>query len=93
MRNKHYEFIVAWASGAKIQWKKDLQDWRDIDNPAWVNNYEYRIKPELKEDIQMFVCVTNGYISRMSETKFSSDNLVLIIDGETGELKDAKVIK
>jgi len=97
--HKHAELIKAWADGAEIEA-------RFLDADGWTNwrlqeggfiwyqsNAEYRIKPEPKEDIRMFVLVKNGYISKMSETKFSTDNLILIIDGETNELKDAKVIK
>ena len=97
--HRHAELIKLWADGAEIEA-------RFLDADGWTNwrlqeggfiwyqsNAEYRIKPELKKDTQMFVNVKNGYISRMSETKFSTDNLILIIDGETNELKDAKVIK
>ena len=99
MKHIHAELIKAWADGAEIEARylkaSGWSDWRLEDGGfIWYDiGAEYRIKPEPKEDIRMFVLVKNGYISRMSETKFSTDNLILIIDGETNELKDAKVIK
>jgi hypothetical protein len=96
MKHKHYEFIVAWAGGAKIQWKNDLHDWRDIGDPAWINSYEYRIKPEPKPDYKKYFIYHSDrsciypYISNISN---ETANIVLTFDGETGELKSAEVIK
>lgn len=43
----HAELIRAWADGAQIQYKKYNRDeWEDTSNPAFVEDYEYRIKPE-----------------------------------------------
>ena len=96
MKHKHYDLIVAWAGGAKIQWKNDLHDWRDISDPAWINSYEYRIKP--KPDVVAYATtyiflkdvahVTNAYLNQESNS-----NLKLTFDGETGKLKNAEVIK
>lgn len=49
MKHKHADLIHAWADGAKIQSRKvGVTDWRDIHNPEWYKDFEYRIKPEEK---------------------------------------------
>ena len=48
MKHKHYDLIVAWASGAEIQWrdpKHPSLKWDDVKNPQFWNDFEYRIKP------------------------------------------------
>ena len=48
MKHKHAELIKKWADGAKIQIKYfENDDWKDVD-PAWGEQFEYRIKPEEK---------------------------------------------
>lgn len=44
---KHHDTIVAWANGAQIQYRKPVTGaWEDTSNPAFVDDYEYRVKPE-----------------------------------------------
>jgi hypothetical protein len=52
MKNKHYEIIMAWAEGKKIQLMtgKGWQDWVGKNSPHWTDDSEYRIKPELKPE-------------------------------------------
>lgn len=52
MKHKHAELIKAWADGAVIQHKCDL-GWMDVaqNNPHWLPNTEYRIKPEEKKPV------------------------------------------
>ena len=45
--------IKAWADGARIQYR-DIEDgeWFDLDpkkNPTWCIDFQYRVKPELKD--------------------------------------------
>lgn len=51
MKHKHAELIKAWADGAEIQIKNTRTgEWLDINsNFNWVDEYEYRIKPEEKK--------------------------------------------
>lgn len=53
MKHKHYDLILAWADGAKIQYRcKGFEDWRDCaGRPAWDEHVEYRIKPADPEDL------------------------------------------
>lgn len=46
MKRKHHDAIVAWAGWAEIQYRKDAgMMWTDSPDPAWVEDYEYRVKP------------------------------------------------
>lgn len=44
VRHKHADVIKAWADGAQVQWKKGPV-WEDTPQPAWSNDWEYRVKP------------------------------------------------
>ena len=56
MKHKHAELIKAWADGAVIQHKCDL-GWIDVaqNNPHWLPNTEYRIKPEEKKTVVKYL--------------------------------------
>lgn len=55
MKHKHYDLILAWANGEKIQTlvPRTHEDsmrgiknmWMDIAVPSWHDNQAYRIKP------------------------------------------------
>lgn len=43
----HKDLIIAWANGAVIQRKDDIDGaWKDCAVPVWNPDNEYRIKPE-----------------------------------------------
>lgn len=44
-KHKHYDIIVEWAKGAKIEYKlPDLDKWYPIKgNPSWGDKIEYRV--------------------------------------------------
>ena len=48
--HKYHDLIVAWAKNPniKIQFKSNYEpyDWKDIVQPSWEVEYEWRIKPE-----------------------------------------------
>lgn len=62
MKHKHYDLIVQWADGAKIQqlahggvWYAGPLDftphedmWKDIEKPTWGDEFYYRVAPEKK---------------------------------------------
>ncbi len=51
MKHKHCELIKQWAEGAVIQARShDTMRWRDTEDnsPLWINDTEYRVKPEKK---------------------------------------------
>jgi hypothetical protein len=52
MKHKHYDMIVAWAEGKKIQFCNQTGKWEDLcSTSAWWEDYGYRIKPEEKQPI------------------------------------------
>lgn len=45
--NKHKELIEAWANGAEIEWyDHNLERWKIANEPCWIEDTKYRIKPE-----------------------------------------------
>ena len=80
--------------------------WAAIPHPVWYESHEYRIKPEPKPDVVLYSLVhrvvhhlpCSPYASISSAYAQFPDpqnqaNLKLTFDGETGELKDAEVLK
>jgi len=64
MKHKHYDMIVAWASGKDIQFKAfSDSEWEDVDmhGEEWYEHYQYRIKPE-QELRKEWVGLTDGEI-------------------------------
>jgi hypothetical protein len=53
MKHKHYDMIVAWAEGKQIQnFNENTGEWQDlIAPPYWIQNFQYRIKPEEKQPV------------------------------------------
>ena len=97
MSNKprvHAELIKAWADGAVIQFRNLTGDWVDVteeESPAWFPSRCYRIKPQPKPDvIREYYINTDG---RCFGAVLVDANLRLVLDGETGALKSAEVIK
>jgi len=46
-RHKHADAIIAWANGAKIEYRSSPKnDWCGVQFPYWVPEFEYRVKPE-----------------------------------------------
>jgi hypothetical protein len=90
---KHAELIKAWADGAVIQqYKPHLDEWHDTSPyPVWDERVEYRIKPEPKPDIAMYYFFDGS--SKLVGCNYYRANLRLVVDGKTGELKSAEVLK
>ena len=88
--HKHAELIKAWADGAKIE-RLDNYTWIDDVEPIWYLNWEYRIKPEPKQDVHRYYWANRDSIVRM-ENPMHVSNLELIFDGHDGYLKQAKVL-
>lgn len=45
-KHRHYELIIAWANGAKIESKMpDEEEWYPADYPSWYESLQYRIAP------------------------------------------------
>jgi hypothetical protein len=94
MKHKHAELIKAWADGAQIQGKSEYVEWHDLRHPSWDKSWQYRIKPEPTPDLYKYVdvrAVRDG-ICQWTTCLPEEANLGLIFDGETKQLKSAKVL-
>ena len=92
MKHKHYDFIVAWANGAEIEYLDNALGsvWHQTKEPAWREHYQYRIKPVPKPDVVRYAFVTN---LASDPRRKQAENLILTFDGETGKLIKAEVLK
>jgi hypothetical protein len=90
--HKHAELIKAWADGAEIEFCGVDNKWRPIEARDWDSNFLLRIKPEPKPDVVRY---TQAFMTSSGTWGEPSqfDNLKLTFDGETGELKSARVLK
>ena len=90
MKHKHAELIKKWADGAKIQIKYSKNDdWEDVD-PTWIEHFEYRIKPEEKNDFAVSACVkfklgVQGDYLELAN--IGNHNVEFLFDGITQKLK------
>lgn len=103
-KHKHYDVIVAWASGAEIEWWSEVENkWIEIVSfqPSWNSSTKFRIKPEPKPDIVLYGmlrCVPSldKYYLTLNDggtVLWNSDNVKVIADGETYKIKSVEVIK
>ena len=96
MRHEHADLIIAWANGEEIQYSQSPDEWLDVSHPSWSEGAKYRVKPVPKEDVTLYYrglyVASNlrlcGYL-----TEGVNSSLSLTFDGETGKLKDAKVLR
>ena len=88
-RHKHYETIVAWASGKEIQFfDSDENQWRDwgyTSCPSFTVTSEWRIKPTKNEGwVNLYKCKTgietgmNIYDSEETAKNASMDSKYLV---------------
>ncbi len=93
--HKHAALIKAWADGAQIERKQQSGDWMIVARPSWLEEFEFRIKPEPNPDVVRYVHVginRNVYFGKCSAVQCAGDNLRLTFDGDTGAIKAAEVI-
>ena len=92
MKHKHADLIHAWADGAKIQWRdpKDDDCWSDIRIPNWLEDCEYRIKPEPKPDVVKYlICGLKSWVE--VDDQVGHECIKIVVDGK-GKLKSAEVV-
>ena len=100
MKHKHYDCIVAWAEGKTVQNFNDRRMcWEDITgDPYWVNDFQYRIKPEPKPDVvKIFYLESNPLLGlRFSEeinpVQEKTKRIRCTFDGETYILKAVEML-
>ena len=54
-RHKWYKEIQAWSEGAEIQFFSAGYGWMDAGIPEWLEESEYRIKPQPKKPQYLYV--------------------------------------
>ena len=92
-KHKHYECIVAWAAGKKIQYRAHgKNEWAAAPTPSWHLEYEYRIQPEPKPDVVNYIQAIKDGIRTSGPNQRIGSNLKVIFDGETGKLKSVEMI-
>ena len=90
--HKHAELIKTWADGAEIEFRWGDEEWVATSYPEWNPEAQYRIKPEPKPDYRRWFVFHHDRPCIYPHSKEEPANIVLIFDGETNELKSAKVI-
>ena len=55
MKHKWHKEIIAWADGAEIQFFSAGYGWMDAGIPEWLDESEYRIKPQPKKPQYLYV--------------------------------------
>jgi len=103
MRHKWADIMHRYAEDAtlKIQCIGGDGEWKDLMNPSFLDDYEYRIKPTPKPDVVRYLAFdpvrseTMRYNRPEHATEFERKcGLIRVsIDGETGALKSAEVLK
>jgi hypothetical protein len=94
--NRHSELIKAWADGAEIQFYDVLtESWKDCKGEIflWHATNSYRLKPEPKPDTFVYPETVHSFEQNRKLIWYVKDELQLIFDGGTGQLKAAKVLK
>ena len=89
MRHRHADLIHAWADGAEIQLLEGNK-WVNT-YPLWLENNEYRVKPQPKPDYEIDSVMTRHGLT--SSYLIGKANVRFVFDGETGALKSAEVLK
>ena len=92
----HAELIKLWADGALIQWKDEERvGWQDCHNnlPTWSPAFKYRVKPEPKPDVVRYAVASKLEVKHVGPVNSNPcNNVMFVFDGETGELKSARLI-
>ena len=57
-RHKHADAVIAWAEGAKIEYRDPARHhsglWVECQHPGWYENFEYRVKPVKAYRVALF---------------------------------------
>lgn len=89
----HADLIREWAldTSRVVQYLRESGEWADCVSPAaWFITAQYRFKPTPKPDYKTYAKVLNAFLQL---DYLGKPNIEFTFDGETHELKDAKVLK
>lgn len=75
--HKHKDMIIAWANGEQIEFRipSETDEWKYVSMPFWLEDVEYRVKPEPKERVHSFRIGVGAYDDGSIYT-FTVDNEV-----------------
>lgn len=71
MKHKHYDVIMAYTNGEKIEVKTALGNWEEIETPTFYEALEYRVKKEPQKEVYGF----NVYQRNNNGLSFSGGNI------------------
>lgn len=55
-KHKHFDAIIAWANGDRVQVKDDSGEWANVTwTPVWETNKEYRVAPKFYSIGDIFI--------------------------------------
>lgn len=92
-RHKHADLIIAWANGAKIQFRIPSagrldNPWHDCPrSPEWHEKLEYRIKPEPKPDKERYAHFYSDGLGYLYDSKQQAQDVKHPALGSKGILK------
>ena len=101
MKHKHADLIHAWADGAQLQGRSKYVDWKDVKDPSWNEDWQYRIKPEPKPDVVVYSRIVGKFLIGCENIEINqlilrpqadNPNIKYTFDGEWGNLKSAEVL-
>lgn len=79
---KWKEEIIAWASGADIQYKRSLSDgWEEVSNPNFETVGYFRVKPEFELIEGHWYKVSLGGTGRMGVACYTGGLFFFLTDG------------
>jgi hypothetical protein len=76
----HYDLIIAYANGAKFQYRaSDKDEWVECAYPGFSEKFQYRVKPEtIKYRVGLFANCENefytGSVNSEYDEKFFQDS-------------------
>ena len=73
MKHKWHKEIKAWADGAEIQFFSAGYGWMEAGIPEWLEESEYRIKPQPKQPKYLYAYIFNG-TAMLTETHSGAAN-------------------
>jgi len=74
-KHKFYNEIVAWASGAEIEFLSEGYGWQDAGIPEWYEDSNYRIKQQPKEPKYLYVWHELNYGKAYITANVSASNV------------------
>ena len=98
-KHKHADVLIAIAEGKEVWCEhdgiKNLEPELELMNPLTHPTYDWRIKPEPKPDVEVYVVWDDITALRLADmfVDYWQHAIKLIFDAETNEFKKVEVVK